>query len=364
MGQISTKFQIVSPENLNNPSFRQYNSLQSAIDSADNNSTILLDTTNYTGEIRLRSGLKFTGINLPHWSGKFIESANDIIFENIIFENSNNDPIVFENMHGLVFRNCEFQIKLSKDNCSRDFTSKKDVDFGIKLINTSAVFENCVFIATVNGVGTFILLDISKKSSYVILQSPIIRVNYTNSYRFETFVVRGPKCGKSSSFECFSASMIYRSLHKDECCDKSCRQKHCQCSNLPNKCSSSHVCCSDKCRSNESVNIRLFRGFDQVYASLTATTVRLIHGRGYINLAASDEYVYVNTLTVSAAKRDNWWVGDYKNLFLSSFISNLRKADDVPNYNVIESKNDESMLSGIRCDQPSVMCSSINGSMD
>lgn len=374
MGQALPKVYIVNIDQPSNPDQGHFNSIQEAIDFADYGSTIVLSAGDHTGPdsnvIRMKSNIHFIGLQGSKITSKIVGETTGVIFDNVVFRNVDNQSIEFRDSKGYLFRNCEFQITLRE---SKHHSEK--IRFGVHFVGGSALIQNSIFSADVEDINVFILLGADNDASYLSLQSPIVRVQYKNVCKLETFFFRGIK--KSSVipyFEAFSSSIHYRTVSCDDnvydghCCIKEkerrkCERHHCgRCGgDESDKCKKSHSCCDKKCKKCKvtPASIRLFRSLDCVNVSLIGTKFYFVQGKGLFNIAAGDAPVYINGLTVTATNGDKWEIGDFRNILLTSFMSNLKCASEIKECHFIEnnqaddcsdSQSDES------CDRPRRGC--------
>lgn len=353
MGLVIPKLYFVVP-GVSEPERQIFATIQDAIDAAEHGTTITLTAGDFAGNgsdpIRLKSGLKFVGLNKAKIISPVVGEASDVVFEGIVFKNRHNYGLEFPNLKGLIFRNCEFLIDIRGAPSGGCHPS---VVFGFRLSNSSAILENPIFCIDVEDVEIFVAIGADDDSTYLSLQSPIIRVQYKNVCKLETFFYRGIK--KSSSipyFEAFSSSIHYRTesckkkVYDGHCCLKEkdrrrCNKRHCgRCEDsCDSRCKRSHECCDKKCKRKREIiaNVRLFRGIDCVNSSLIGTKIYFIEGKGLFNIAAGDATVYVNSLTASTTSPDNWEMGSFNNLLLTSFMSDLKCACEIKECHCIES---------------------------
>ena len=376
MGQIITKLYTVSLDTPSDPSHNIFSSIQEAIDAADSGTTIVLNGGDHSGpnygSIIIKSGLRFIGLNRARIVSPIESTAreeSDIIFESVIFKNKNNATLTFANTKGFLFRNCEFQIDI-KGIPIGGYNPR--VRFGFQLSNSSALLQNPIFCINVEEIEVFIAIGADDNSSYLSLQSPIIRICYKNICKLETYFYRGvSKASTIPYFEAFSSSIHYKTemvrSHKYDghCCIKEkdhrkCSKRHCE-NDCSSRCKSSHHCCEKKCKRNKVIplNVRLFRGLDCVNATLTGTKAYFIEGKGAFNIAGGDSPIYINGLTVSTTVPKEWEIGDFNNILLTSFMSNMKSACDIKEYHCIDKCDkctygkDADCDDSVPCDQPS-----------
>jgi len=357
MGQVVAKLYTVVIGAHSDPSQHIFGSIQDAIDSVEPGSTIILSAGDHIGSnyeidrgrikdpnygcIRMKSSLKFIGLQGARIISSIIGEVSDVVFDNVIFKNSDNKSIEFKDGKGYLFRNCEFQINIKGVKNS----NIGDIRFGFRLVGGSALLQNCIFCVSAEDLEIFIVIGADGGSSYLSLQSPIIRVQYKDVCKLETYFFRGVKNSATIPyFEAFSSSIHYRTEvfretnYDGHCClrekdRRRCGKRHCgQCTNdSPRRCKQSHTCCDDKCKRGkfEPINARIFRGLDCVNASLNSTKIYFIEGKGALNIAAGDAPIYMNALTASANVGNDWEVGDFCNILLTSFQSNLKCACEI-----------------------------------
>ena len=353
MGQVVAKLHTVTIGVPTDPSQHTFGSIQEAIDNVEAGSTIVLSAGDHTGAnsgpIRMRSSLRFIGLQGARIVSPIIGDVTDVIYDNIIFRNVDNESIEFTDGKGYLFRNCEFHINIRGSTVRRN---DSDIRFGFHLVGGSALLQNPIFCVDVEDLDVFIVIGADGGATYLSLQSPIIRVQYRNICKLETYFFRGAKNSLAIPyFESFSTSAHYRTdAARDRCYDghccvrekdrRRCGKRHCdRCrSDSDRRCKQSHSCCDKKCNRNkvEPATVRLFRGLDCVNASLMSNKVYLIEGKGSFNIAAGDAPIYVNGLTISATVGNDWEIGDFRNILLTSFMSNLKCACEIKECHCIE----------------------------
>lgn len=324
MGQVIPKLYTVIPGSSSDPHQHIYGSIQEAIDNVESGSTIVLAAGDHlglnSGPIRMRSSLRFVGLQGSRILSSIIGEVSDVIFDDVVFRNFENESIEFTGGKGYLFRNCEFQIDISGSFIKRKRWTdgdnhNADIRFGFHLSGGSALLQNPIFCINVENLDVFIVIGADGGATYLSLQSPIIRVNYKNVNKLETYFFRGMKKSPVIPyFESYSTSAHYRTdpsnerMYDGHCClrdKKKCIKRHCnRCGDDSDyKCKQSHSCCDKKCKKQivDPNNIRLFRGLDCVNAGINSTKVYLIEGKGSFNIAAGDAPIYVNGLTVSAS---------------------------------------------------------------
>ena len=373
MGQFITKLYTVSLGASTDPSKNIYGSIQEAIDAAEAGTTIVLSSGNHSGFndgiIHIKPSLRFYGLQGAKITSPMSGDGCDVVFDNIIFENRSNESIRFSNGKGYLFRNCEFLINIKGEKCKN---KKGEIRFGFHLSNASALLQNCIFCVNVENVDVFIVIGANDGASYLSLQSPVVRVQYKNVNKIETYFFRGfSDTIVVPYFEAFSSSIHYRveqhcnRVYDGHCCVKEknkhrCDKHHCRRKALDCHCKRIHSCCDRKCKhySSKSTNIRLFRGLDCVNASLIGTKIYFIEGEGFFNIASGNAPIYVNSLTATATVGEDWEVGEFRKLLLTSFMSNLKCACDIKECNCVEDCSEEDKDECLPpCPQPcSVIC--------
>lgn len=362
MGQVIEKVYTVSPDSSSDLSHNLFGSIQEAIDAADSETTIILGPGNHVGDnsapISMKSGLKFIGLPGSYIASPLIGEVNDITFDNVVFKNQNNLSFDFANIKPLLFRNCEFQINIKGSKTS---SGNPNVRFGFHIINSSAILQNPTFNINVENLDIFAVIAADNNCSHLSLQSPTIYVKYKNVHKIETYFFHGTTQSINiPHFESFSGSINYygdtHNIYDGHCCVKEddkykCTKRHCGRCNIngatsrnkvSNKCKLTHHCCDEKCKYNKEgqsaldssstkyfTNIRLFRGFNGVNTSIMSTKIYFIGGRGFFNIAGGDSIICINGLTAFATIGEDWELGDFNELLLSSFISNLKDADEI-----------------------------------
>ena len=369
MGQVIPKLYTVTIGARSDPAEHLFGSIQDAIDAADFGSTILLTGGDHSGfgldPIHVKSGLRFLGLNKARIvspivlyerpnSKSNISEGSDIIFDSIIFKNKNNCSIEFANLKGLLFRNCEFQIDIKGIPISGCTPNAR---FGFHLSNSSALLQNPIFCINIEDIEVFIAIGADDNSTYLSLQSPIIRIEYKNVCKLETYFFRGVTHSSSVPyFEAFSSSIHYKTdsirkhIYDGHCClrekdRRQCGKRHCdRCDDYCNsRCKLAHECCEKKCKRNKTrpSNVRLFRGIDCVNTTINSTKIYFIEGKGSFNIAGGDSNIYVNGLSASTSNPHDWEVGDFNNLLLTSFMSNLKSACDIKECHCINDCSDD-----------------------
>lgn len=351
MGQNVAKLYTVSLGVQSDPDQRIFGSIQEAIDASESGSTIILSSGDHSGPnlgiIRVKSSLRFIGLQGAKIISPIVGDVCDVIFDNIIFKNIDDQSIEFRDGKSYLFRNCEFHIAIiggvgRRRDC--------DIRYGFHLVGGSALLQNCIFCIVVENVDVFVAIGADCGTTYLSLQSPIIRVQYNNVCKLETFFFRGDAdlC-VIPYFEVFSSSIHYRTdschdfIYDGHCCVKKrnprqCNKRHCGRCDNDRRCKQSHSCCDKKCNKCkiEPACIRLFRGLDCINVSINSTKIYFIQGKGVFNIAAGDAPIYVNALTASATTGNDWEVGDFRNILLTSFQSNLKCACEIKEYHCVE----------------------------
>lgn len=346
MGQVIPKTYVVVG-GVSNPDNNQFNDIQKAIDSVEYGSTLVLCSDNYSSStaIKLKSGIKFIGLNKCKISCLFTGEASDIIFENITFENVNNSSIQFLDIKGLLFINCEFVINIKgtfrgrgkeKIKGSKDKFSKKEsstIVSGFLLSDSSALFRNPIFYVDVENVEIFATIAVDKGSSYITLQSPIIRVKYKNVHRLETYLYKGCKDLNTGYFKAFSSCIHYRPISSSK--------------ESSNK---SHYI--DDGDFERPINIRLFRGANLFNTTIIGTSILFIDGLGTFDISSSNCLVYINGLTASSSNPIKWKIGEFNNLLLTAFMSNLKYSSEIKECPYLNQIKDEHELNDNRVPPP------------
>lgn len=338
MGQVSDKIHTVCPGSRTNTSNRVYGSIQEAIDYADCGSIIILNSGDHFGHnkgpINMKSHLHFYAMHDANICAPLNGEHSDIIFDNVVFKNCDNESLLFRGK-GYLFRSCEFHIRMK--GCSEK-VKRNDVRFGFHLAGGSALLQNPIFCVDIEDMEVFVIIGADCAATYLSLQSPIIRVKYENVCKIETYFFRGvSKMYTIPYFEAFSTSAHFRTEdycfeYDGHCCRSKCEKKHCCKKSC--KCKRSHGCCEVKCKrtSRLAASIRLFRGIDCVNTSIMSTKMYFINGDGCFNIAAGDTAVYINGLSAIASDNRRWEVNEFRNIYLSSFMSNLKNACNVKDY--------------------------------
>ena len=369
MGLAITKLYIVSPGTPSDPARHIFGTIQEAIDVAEIGSTIVLGAGEYTGynhlPIQIKSYLLFVGLQDAKIISPIVGKTLGVTFQNVIFSNNDNKSIEFKDSKGLLFRNCEFQIKndgsqnIKDSDRSREASYKRHhhKDYGIQILNGSATFDNSFFYPNIENIKSFALIAGNSNTTYIRLSSPVIRVQYKNVCKIETFVFHGIKNSSIIPyFEAFSSSIhystnsIHNKVYDGHCCLKgkkkhSCKKNHCSKKHKSDKCKHSHHCCDKKCNHNkiEHTTIKLYRNCDCVNSSINNTKIFFSGGKGQFDIAAGDSLIYINGLTASASVGDDWEIGDFHNILLKGFMSNLKCACDIKECQCIdECPKDES----------------------
>jgi len=345
MGQNITKLYTVSLCESSDMSKNDFRSIQEAIDAAEPGSTIILSHGDHYGfnndPIYLKSAIKFIGLQGTRIMSPVIGEVTDVVFENIIFKNKDNNSLEFRNGKGYLFKNCEFHINIGKYD-------DKNIRFGFHLMGGSAILQNPIFCIDVNDTDVFVAIGADNGSKYLCLQSPIIRVQYSNVNKLETFFFHGNKDSNENIpyFEAFSSSIHYKNqfIYDGHCClkkRKQCFIKHCNkeiCS-----CKRSHSCCDKHCKIISS-SVRLFRGLNHINITINNTKVYFIDGHGIFNIADADSPIYINALTTSSNFPSNWEIGNFHNLLLTSFQSNLKYACEIDECHYVDEYRKEEII--------------------
>lgn len=330
MGQAITKLYIVNLGSGSSPENNIYGSIQEAINNADPGTTIVLSSGDHVGvddgPIVIRSGIKFLGLEGSRIIAPLIGDSLDVTFENITFANYDNQPIEFVNSRGLLFKGCQFIVKLLGTASSS--ITEADIRFAIHINSGSALFQNCIFDVTAENIDILIVMGATNDASYLSLQAPIIRVQYKDIIKIETFYFKGVKKSPNVPYiESFSISAHYINIATNA-------EYNCKCIPSSNKNKSkNNGCCQKVCQNKrqeaeQSTYIRLFRGLYCVNASFNGTKLNLVGGSGTFNIASNNSLIYINALTVSSSN-NKWSVGYFRNILLSSFMSNLIQSCDI-----------------------------------
>ena len=271
-----------------------------------------------------------------------------------------NKGLEFKDCDNLVFVNCQFEVNIrnSRENA-----------FGLRLSGGSARLQNPVFDISVEDTPLFVVVAADRGANYLIVQTPLIKVNYHRVYKLETYVFKGSERNtKIPYFEAFSSSIHYNTRpfveyrYDGHCCLKQsqghdrprCKHRHCsscQGTDVPqstgqvknDKCDKLHACCYKRCSTNRPkiTTIRLFRGMDQVSATINAVKLIANEGKGIFNIAAGNSCIFINGLTAITNLPDNWEVGHYRNIFISAFVSNYKSACKIKEFNCIKEVDSE-----------------------
>lgn len=309
MGQNLTKVFTVSDDCSNVRSSTHFTSLQDAIDNSYPGCTILIDGGEHELS-NITSSIHIIGLNGAKILPSNLGESFDVTFENIIFENCDNVGLLFKDCRGYVFKNCEFYITLN--GC------KQECVFGVNFVSSSALFQNPIFCIDVEDLDIFVALGASCSTGYLSLQSPIIRINYRDVNKCDTYFFRGSDDKQYPPYiESFSASIHYRNMKRTSKCKKS--------------------------------NIRLFRGLNQVNSFMNNTRIHFVEGKGKFNIAAGDSYIYINGLTASSDNPDDWEIGSFRNILLTSFQSNLTSSCDINEFTCVEPKKYKTFSTCNKC---------------
>ena len=325
-----------------------FRSLPDTINHLNINDTIKLSTGRHKA-CPLRRQLHLIGDSETIIEGSFKGNYSDSVFENIIFDGVDE----FCDVDNLIFRNCQFIMNINGDSC-------KKILFGLRFICCSAIFQNCIFNIKIANVKRFVMLN--GEDSSLTLMSPIIRVDYKNVCRMDTFLL----C--NGMFESFSSSITYTNIgeskHQNDghcCMDKynTCDLTHCGEYHSNNSCKCAHTCCDKKCKyRNNSAIIRLFRGIKNVISSLSSTKILFKNGRGFFDIADGDSITYINGLTAIATCFHDWKMRYFTKILLKSFMSNLLQACDIPECGCVDSScetESESYSDDIPCNRGNII---------
>lgn len=311
-----------------NESKNIFGSIQEAIDSATNNTTIILGEGDHYGDnkscIEMKSYLTIQGLIGSRIVSPLISYYDNIIFDNVTFVS--NIPIKFKG-DNLLFKNCSFLVKLSDCKCK----------FALQFKESSFIMYNPYIKVYVKKINSLTLVLIKDTCSSVKIYSPIIKVKYCEVQNLETFVING-----TGTFECYSTSLFYKCLFSGYCCDH--RSMKCG------------RCCDNNCltHNNDPTRIRIYRAIQDsnIHAVFMSANLIIEGGSGYLDIACGGEYVYINGLIATSPQNKKWTVGNFTGLLISGFMSNLQRANEICEFTHIEEKSEPYNIN-ILCDDES-----------